>query len=81
MSFDDGDDRLLKKEPRKGIVGMERRRRALVVVVVLGLVKSNKGAAARWNAAELRKVAVVMFVRVSDVRMRLVRVGKRMEIL
>lgn len=75
MSFDEDDDRLLKKEPRKGIVGMERRRRVLVVVVVLRLVKANKG------AAGLRKAAVVMFVRVSDVRMRFVRVGKRMEVL
>lgn len=56
---------------------MERRR------VVLRLVKASKGAAAaaaaRGRDAGLRKVDVVMFVRVSDVRIMFVRVGKRME--
>lgn len=56
------------------MLGMDRRR----VVVELRLVKADEGT--RWRAAAgLRKAAVVRFVRVSDVRMRVGRVGKRIK--
>ena len=58
------------------MLGMDRRR----VVVGLRVVKAE---GARWRAAAaaagLRKLAVVIFVRMNDVRMRFGRVGKRMK--
>ncbi len=55
------------------MLGMDRRR----VVVEVRLVKAEEWARWRAAAAGLRKAAAVMFVRVSDVRMRVGRVGKR----
>lgn len=71
MSFFDAEP-LLNREPRKGMLGMDRRRMRLLVSACWGR---------RWNVnvglRRAERVVVVMFVRV-NVRMRVGRVGKRM---
>ena len=70
MSFDEAGP-LLKREPRKGMLGMDRKRRRVLRLAEV------KGESDVWL---LRKLAVVRFVRV-NVRMRVGRLGKRMYVL